>query len=165
MTIAESSDGGGQQSSDWGVEFNISGPISRLDGLFSPLQTPYDPAKYTLFWYCIIGLGVFMLVDGTAFRFDESRNDPIIKLKYHISAPLSLILVFIGLVSVGIIHWNLLGIGILLLGVLAFIDGLAFCVDKSRKSTFLKIKYQVLITAGLGLGILGAAISKLIIFS
>ena len=264
MALAVSPGGGGQQSSDWVLPFNISTPISRLDGLFTPLQVPSDPGKINLFWYCILGFGAFMFVDGTAFHFDKSRNNPVIKLKYRISAPLSLTLVFLGLLYIGLINWNstffintldwlhissitqpaifgtgilllgvfvfidgttfhfdksrnnpviklkyrisaplslilifigllytgminwnsvffirvfdwpalssitgaaMLGTVILLLGILAFIDGLAFCFDKSRKSTLLKIKYQVLIAAGLGLGILGAVISKLLIFS
>ncbi len=264
MVMAVSPGGGGQQSSDWVLPFNISTPISRLDSLFTPLQVPSDPGKINLFWYCILGFGAFMFVDGTAFHFDKSRNNPVIKLKYRISAPLSLILMFLGLLYIGLINWNsaffistldwlhissitqpailgtgilllgvfvfidgttfqfdksrnnpviklkyhisapislilifigllytgminwnsvffirvfdwpalssitlaaMLGTVILLLGILAFIDGLAFYLDKSRKSTFLKIKYQVLITAGLGLGILGAVISKLFIFS
>ena len=264
MALATSPGGGGQQSSDWALPFNISTPISRLDGLFTSLQVPSDPGKINLFWYCILGFGAFMFVDGTAFHFDKSRNNPVFKLKYRISAPLSLTLMFLGLLYIGLINWNsaffintldwlahssitqpaILGIGILLLGVfvfidgttfhfdksrnnpviklkyrisaplslilifigllytgminwnseffirvfdwaafssitgpamlgtvilllgiLVFIDGLAFYLDKSRKSTFLKIKYQVLITTGLGLGILGAVISKLLIFS
>ena len=264
MALATSPGGGGQQSSDWALPFNISTPISRLDGLFTSLQVPSDPGKINLFWYCIAGFGLFMFVDGTAFHFDKSRNNPVIKLKYRISAPLSLILMFLGLLYIGLINWNsaffistldwlahssitqpailgtgilllgvfvfidgttfhfdksrnnpviklkyrisaplslilifigllytgminwnseffirvfdwaafssitgpaMLGIVILLLGILAFIDGLAFYLDKSRKSTFLKIKYQVLIAAGLGLGILGAVISNLLIFS
>ena len=107
MTIAESPGGGGQQSSDWGIEFNISGPISRLDGLATSLKDPTGP-------------------------------DP------HIQ--------------------TIFGIGILCIGVFIFVDGLAFHIDKSRKKTFTKLNYKILITAGLGLGILGAAISKLIIF-
>ena len=185
MALATSPGGGGQQSSDLGLPFNISGPISRLDGLFTPLQVSPDLGKINLFWYCIMGFGLFMFADGTAFHFDKSRNNPVIKLKYHISAPLSLILIFIGLLYTGMINWNseffirvfdwpaftsitqpaMLGTVILLLGILAFIDGLTFYLDKSRKSTFLKIKYQVLIAAGLGLGILGAVISNLLIFS
>ena len=264
MARAVSPGGGGQQSSDWALPFNISTPISRLDGLFTSLQVPSDPGKINLFWYCIAGFGLFMFVDGTAFHFDKSRNNPVIKLKYRISAPLSLVLMFLGLLYIGLINWNsaffistldwlvhssitqpailgtgilllgvfvfidgttfhfdksrnnpviklkyhisaplslilifigllytgminrnsvffirvfdwepfssitladMLGTVILLLGIMAFIDGLAFYLDKSRKSTHLKIKYQVLITAGLGLGILGAVISKLLIFS
>ena len=106
MSWPDESGGGGQQSSDWGVEFNISGPISRLDGLVTSLQVPPDPHRLIYF-----------------------------------------------------------GLGLFLIGVFAFVDGLAFCVDKSRVKTFLKVKYQVLIVAGLGLGVLGAAISKLIIVS
>ena len=200
MARAVSPGGGGQESSDWGLPFNISGSISRLDGLFAPLQVPSDPGKINLFWYFILGFGAFMFIDGTAFRFDKSRNSPVIKMKYRISAPLSFVLMFLGLLYLGFINWNstffittfdwlalsfisaispilgvssplgavgyvLVGTGILVLGVLFFIDGVAFCVDKSRENTFLKIKYQVLIAAGLGLGVLGAVVSGLVIFS
>jgi len=213
MTLAVSPAGGGQQSSDW-LPFNISGPISRIDGLFTSHQAPSDPGKTLLFWSCIFGFGLFMFIDGTTFHFDESRNNPVIKLKYVISAPISMIIMFLGLLYLGMIQWKsvffiqtfdwlvkssfsvvssimgvvshlrsnvsiplgmasplwsnvsiLLGEGILLLGILVLMDGLAFCVDKSRENTFLKIKYQVLITAGIGLSVLGATISQLIIFS
>lgn len=105
-TGAESPGGGGQQSSDWGLGFNISGPISRLDGLATSLQVPPDPHRIIYFGLCLFLVGVFM-----------------------------------------------------------FVDGLSFCVDKSRVKTFTKVKYQILIITGMGMGVLGAAISRLIVFS
>lgn len=164
MVLAESSSGGGQQSSDWDTDFNISGPISRIDGLLSPLQAQPDQAKINMFWYCIIGLGALFLIDGTATKLDRSRKS-LIKLKSTSSILVGLGMVLLGAGYIGTMQQDQLGIGILLLGVVAFIDGLSFYVDKSRKTTFLKIKYQVLIISGLGFCVLGAAISKLITFS
>lgn len=106
MALAESPDGGGQGSSGWGLPFNISGPISRLDGLAASSLVPQDPLRVIYFGLSLFCLGVFM-----------------------------------------------------------FVDGLSFYIDKSRQKTFTKLKYQILIIAGMGLGVLGAAISKLIIFS